>query len=70
MCSQPTLCAGAGLCAKPLLDLIGDPAVGSAVAGAIPTKYRVLTLAVVAFVAQRNRQLRMQTTQPIAKDTP
>jgi hypothetical protein len=52
-------------------DLLGDPDIASAVESLIPGKYRVLIVAIVMFLAQKNRSLRYQTTAPIApKETP
>jgi hypothetical protein len=49
-----------------VLDAMGDPQIAAFVSGVIPGKYRALIVAVVVFLAQRNRTLRYQTTAPIA----
>lgn len=51
------------------IDLLGDPTISKAVSDLIPAQYRALIFAVVFVIAQRNRVLRYQTTQPIAPET-
>lgn len=50
------------------LTLLGDPSIASAVSGAVPMKYRAAFGIIMVIVAQRNKSLRYQTTQPIASE--
>ena len=58
------------LVAAALLQLLFDPDISTTVANIIPMKYRALIFVVVAAVAQRNRRLRYETSQPIVKEVP
>lgn len=49
-----------------VIELLGDQAVAAAVADLFPSPYRSLFYAVLAvYIAQKNRSLRYETTQPI-----
>lgn len=50
-----------------VIELLGNQAVAAAVADLVPSQYRALFYAVLAvYIAQKNRSLRYDTTQPIA----